>query len=118
MDSSSFLFVNQIFFGCIHDVNHPVSGSLCYWHDLTILQTPDDFLIEDASFVIHHPFLKSEKTKNAASFECVNAPNYFLKYFDGNVTIGKIDGSENDKAVATWILEDGILFLFFFSSFF
>ena len=43
------------------------------------------------------------------SFESVNYPNYFLKYFDKNpeIVIDKLSGTKEDNAAATWIFEVG-----------
>ena len=64
---------------------------------------------EDATFKVCAPLIKCGEGLNCVSFECLNAPNYYLKLVGGYVIIGRLNGSFDDNQKATWIIEDGRL---------
>ena len=98
------------------------SAFMCFWNRTEEWALKSDgFLRKDACFIIRDPLQQLElidsepqklSTRNIniyeMSFESVNYPHHFLKYFDGNVVVQKLRHTKQDNKSATWIFEQGL----------
>ena len=83
---------------------------LCFWYFASPYRLPDEFLCEDANFRVRAALAEcDDKKAKCLSFECVNFPNHFLKYSDGDIVVEELDESPHDNIAATWLIDDGKL---------